>query len=207
MFRALLINVQRRPMLSVRYRICLLALLTMFLACGEGARPQDAVVERTEASKAAIEQRLIAELAPTEDRPGRQRNAIINRAIDQNYDVYAAPEGYFYEIIDSGSVSGFQTGDYVEAHYLGRFLDGTIFDSSKQRGQKLRFFIGELIPAWNLGIPRVKNGGTLRILAPSDLAYGENGLVAPDGDTLVPAHTVLEFLIEDIVAVAPPAGM
>lgn len=146
------------------------------------------------------------ELAPTDDRAGQQRNAIINRAIDQNYDVYAAPEGYFYEVLDSGKVVGFTEGDYVEAHYEGRFLDGRVFDSSRSRGQKLAFKIGDLIDAWNLGVQQVKNGGSIRILTPSSLAYGPDGLASPRGDTLVPAHAVLEFTIEEIEAVEPPDG-
>lgn len=145
-----------------------------------------------------IEARLITELAPSDDRSGRQRNAIINRAIDQNYDVYAAPEGYFYEIIEAGEYGNLVEGDIVTAHYQGRFLDGSVFDDSRKRGQALRFRLGDLIPAWNLALQRIKPGGAIRIITPSDLAYGADGLVGPRGDSLVPAHTVLEFVIDEI---------
>lgn len=140
----------------------------------------------------------MSELAPTDDRAGRQRNALINRAIDGLYDVRAAPEGYFYEILDPGQYNPLAPGDLVRAHYTGRFLDGTVFDDSRRRGQKLRFRIGDLIPAWNLALPRLRPGGSLRLLTPSALAYGAEGLVSPRGDTLVPAHAPLEFLIEDV---------
>lgn len=138
------------------------------------------------------------ELSPTDDRAGRERNAIINRAIDQNYDVVAAPEGYFYEILEPGDYQNLVEGDIVEVHYRGNFLDGSEFDNSRKRSKKLHFFVGGLIPAWNLGLTRIKPGGSIRILSPSALAYGADGLVSPRGDTLVPAHTVLEFVIEDI---------
>ncbi|TXF91363.1 hypothetical protein FUA23_01305 [Neolewinella aurantiaca] len=179
-----------------RYFITALFLLTIF-SCNSSSAPA-AAPEKDAATKSAIEERLILELAPTEDRAGRERNAIINRAIDQNYDVVAAPEGYFYEILAPGEYDNLVEGDIVSAHYIGNFLDGTEFDNSHKRGKPLRFFVGGLIPAWNLALTKVKPGGRIRILSPSALAYGGDGLVSPRGDTLVPAHTVLEFVIEDI---------
>ncbi len=189
------------------FRIWLCASFFLALGCGAGAEQSPTDAAKDEATRSAIEERLIMELAPTDDREGRQRNAIINRAIDGNFDVYAAPEGYFYEIIDSGSTVGFAEGDYVATHYRGSFLDGRVFDDSRRRGDKLSFRLGDLIPAWNLAIPRVKNGGSIRIFAPSELAYGADGLAGPRGDTLVPAHSVLEFVIQDVESVEPPDGM
>ena len=187
-----------------------LGLLGCCVACSDtSSSPPGAgeVPERGAAARSAIEERLITELAPTEDLPGKQRNAIINRAIDQNYDVYAAPEGYFYEVLTPGRTVGFAEGDYVEAHYTGKFLDGRVFDSSHRRDKKLAFRVGDLIPAWNLGVQRIKSGGSIRLLTPSDLAYGKDGLVGPRGDTLVPANTVLEFLLEDVEVGESPYGM
>ncbi|WP_420459392.1 FKBP-type peptidyl-prolyl cis-trans isomerase [Neolewinella sp.] len=175
----------------------LIALLISSCTCGRAPEPtQDA--ERPAEVRGAIEERLITELSPSDDLAGRQRNAIINRAIDRNYDVYAAPEGYFYEVLDTGRYNALVEGDIVSVHYVGTFLDGTEFDNSFRRGTPLRFRVGDLIPAWNLALQRVRPGARLRILTPSSLAYGEEGLVAPNGDTLVPANTSLEFLIEEI---------
>ena len=174
----------------------LLLVVCICAACGssESAEPTD----RAPDERSAIEERLILELSPSDDLAGRQRNAIINRAIDQNYDVYAAPEGYFYEVLDTGQYLPLVEGDIVSVHYTGRFLDGEEFDSSRRRGDPLRFRVGDLIPAWNLALQRVRPGARLRILSPSSLAYGPEGLVSPRGDTLVPADVPLEFLIEDI---------
>ncbi|PPK88613.1 FKBP-type peptidyl-prolyl isomerase-like protein [Neolewinella xylanilytica] len=172
-------------------------LILWLSSCGPSTPPDDDS-DRAPAERSAIEERLITELSPTEDLAGRQRNAIINRAIDRHYDVYVAPEGYFYEVLDSGNYNPLASGDIVSAHYTGWFLDGTQFDGSRRRGEPLRFRIGDLIPAWNLALPRVRPGARLRILTPSSLAYGTEGLVAPDGDTLVPANEPLEFLIEEI---------
>jgi len=166
-------------------KIILLALTILTLtACSDSSSAPASAPEKDAAVKSAIEERLIMELAPTDDRPGRERNAIINRAIDQNYDVIAAPEGYFYEILEPGEYDNLIEGDIVEAHYRGNFLNGTEFDNSRERHKKLRFYVGGLIPAWNLGLTRVKPGGSIRILTPSALAYGADGLVGARGDTL-----------------------
>ncbi|WP_116106707.1 FKBP-type peptidyl-prolyl cis-trans isomerase [Lewinella sp. IMCC34191] len=188
-------------MFSLDYIVCfargsLFLLPFLVLACGEADTREEP--ERAAEERSAIEERLITELSPVDDLAGRQRNAIINRAIDRNYDVYAAPEGYFYEVVDSGEYSYLAEGDILTVHYSGRFLDGTEFDSSQRRGDPLRFRLGDLIPAWNLALRRVRPGARLRILTPSSLAYGAEGLVSPRGDTLVPADEPLEFLIEDI---------
>jgi FKBP-type peptidyl-prolyl cis-trans isomerase len=169
-----------------------------FFACSNSSPAPAAPPEKDAVTKSAIEDRLISELSPSSDRAGKERNAIINRAIDQNYDVYAAPEGYFYEILDPGEFTPLLTGDIVSAHYRGLFLDGTEFDNSRNRGTPLQFYVGGLIEAWNLALLRAKPGGSIRILSPSALAYGPEGLVGPRGDTLVPAHSVLEFVIDDI---------
>lgn len=178
---------------------CLLGLLLLACsACSNSSSAPAAAPEKDAATKSAIEERLISELSPSSDRAGKERNAIINRAIDQNYDVYAAPEGYFYEILDPGEFTPLLTGDIVSAHYQGSFLDGTEFDNSRKRNAPLQFHVGGLIDAWNLALLRAKPGGSIRILTPSALAYGADGLVGPRGDTLVPAHTVLEFVIDAI---------
>ena len=174
----------------------LLLLACICGACGSSDTTEE--MERDPAERSAIEERLITELSPSDDLAGRQRNAMINRAIDQNYDVHAAPEGYFYEVLDTGEYLPLVEGDIVSVHYTGRFLDGEEFDSSRRRGDPLRFRVGDLIPAWNLALQRVRPGARLRILSPSSLAYGPEGLVGPRGDTLVPADEPLEFLIEDI---------
>ena len=182
--------------------VLLLVLAFALPACSDPS-PAPAAAPQNAELREAIESRLMGELRPATDRAGRERNAIINRAIDQLYDLRAAPEGYFYELLAPGEYTTLTPGDIVEAHYAGRFLDGTEFDNSRKRGKKLRFYVGGLIEAWNLGLRRVKPGGAIRILTPSSLAYGADGLTGARGDTLVPAHTVLEFVIEDIEVMEP----
>lgn len=149
--------------------------------------------------RAAIEARLINELSPDDDRAGRQRNAIINYAIDELWDLRAAPEGYFYEILDPGNDAPAMMWDAVKIHYQGRFLDsGEVFDNSRSRGEKLAFKVGQMIPAWNAALQKIGPGGRMRLIVPSELAYGADGLVGAKGDTIVGAHRALIFELDGL---------
>ena len=70
-----------------------------------------------------------------------------------------------------------ERGDRVAVHYEGALLDGTLFDSSVQRGQPIEFLLGEgqVIPGWDEGIALLSVGDKARLLIPSDLAYGSRG--------------------------------
>lgn len=182
---------------SMRYTFFLLALAAFLTSCG-GEQPAANAEPIPAERRAAIEARLIGELSPSDDLAGRERNDMINFAIDEMWDVQPAPEGYFYEIVDEGEGEPLMEGDLVSLHYAGRFLDKSTFDDSRQRGKPLEFYVGQMISAWNLALPRIKPGGRLRLLVPSALGYGPAGLVNARGDTLVGAYRVLAFEIESI---------
>lgn len=77
--------------------------------------------------------------------------------------------------------------DTVEVHYHGTLTDGTVFDSSVDRGQKITFPLNRVIKGWTEGLQLVKTGGKVRLVIPSELAYGDNGAPPkiPGGATLV----------------------
>lgn len=77
--------------------------------------------------------------------------------------------------------------DTVEVHYHGTLTDGTVFDSSVDRGQKITFPLNRVIKGWTEGLQQVKEGGKVRLVIPSELAYGDNGAPPkiPGGATLV----------------------
>jgi len=77
--------------------------------------------------------------------------------------------------------------DTVEVHYHGTLTDGTVFDSSVDRGQKITFPLNRVIKGWTEGLQQVKTGGKVRLVIPSELAYGDNGAPPkiPGGATLV----------------------
>lgn len=76
--------------------------------------------------------------------------------------------------------------DTVTVHYEGKLIDGTVFDSSYERGEPATFPLGGLIPAWQMAIPQMGVGDVIEIAAPADLAYGPRGKgPIPGGATLI----------------------
>ena len=65
--------------------------------------------------------------------------------------------------------------DVVTVHYTGRLIDGTVFDSSVERGEPATFAVGQVIPGWVEGLQLMSEGSAYRLFIPSELAYGEHG--------------------------------
>ena len=74
----------------------------------------------------------------------------------------------------------------VKVHYEGKLTDGTVFDSSIQRGQPVEFPLKGVIPCWTQGVAKMKVGEKARLTCPSDTAYGDQGQgPIPPGATLI----------------------
>ena len=82
-------------------------------------------------------------------------------------------------------------GATVDVHYKGTLMDGTVFDSSYDRGESINFPLGNLIQGWQEGIPGMKVGGKRKLTIPYAKAYGERG--APGA---IPPRSDLIFEIE-----------
>jgi FKBP-type peptidyl-prolyl cis-trans isomerase FkpA len=65
--------------------------------------------------------------------------------------------------------------DTVKVHYHGTLRDGTVFDSSVDRGEPISFALNGVIPCWTEGLQMMKVGGKARLICPSDIAYGDRG--------------------------------
>jgi FKBP-type peptidyl-prolyl cis-trans isomerase FkpA/FKBP-type peptidyl-prolyl cis-trans isomerase FklB len=65
--------------------------------------------------------------------------------------------------------------DKVKVNYEGKLTDGTIFDSSIQRGQPATFPLNGVIPCWTEGVQLMKVGGKSKLVCPADIAYGDRG--------------------------------
>ncbi|RMH20498.1 MAG: FKBP-type peptidyl-prolyl cis-trans isomerase [Acidobacteria bacterium] len=77
--------------------------------------------------------------------------------------------------------------DKVKVHYHGTLRDGTVFDSSVERGQPIELGLNQVIPCWTEGMQKMKVGGKAKLICPSDIAYGDQGRPPsiPGGATLV----------------------
>jgi len=75
----------------------------------------------------------------------------------------------------AGSGASPKSSDTVKVHYHGTLLDGTVFDSSVQRGQPATFPLTGVIKCWTEGVQEIKVGGKSRLVCPADIAYGDRG--------------------------------
>ena len=81
--------------------------------------------------------------------------------------------------------------DTVKVHYRGTLLDGKEFDSSYKRGEPTSFPLNRVIPCWTEGVQTMKPGGKVKLVCPSNLAYGARGVPG-----LIPADSTLVFEVE-----------
>jgi FKBP-type peptidyl-prolyl cis-trans isomerase FkpA len=89
-----------------------------------------------------------------------------------------------------------KASDTVKVHYQGTLVDGTVFDSSIQRGQPATFPLGNVIKCWTEGVQEIKVGGKARLVCPADIAYGDRGsppAIKP-GATLIFEVELLEIV-------------
>ena len=95
--------------------------------------------------------------------------------------------GLAYKILEPGVGEKPNDESTVEVHYHGTLLDGTVFDSSKERGKPVEFPLNRVIKGWQEGLKLVAPGGKIKLVIPGDLAYGDQGAPPkiPGGATLV----------------------
>jgi len=83
--------------------------------------------------------------------------------------------GLVYQEIKAGSGDAPKATDKVKVHYQGTLTDGTVFDSSVQRGEPVTFPLNGVIKCWTEGVQKMKVGGKSKLICPSDIAYGDRG--------------------------------
>lgn len=90
-------------------------------------------------------------------------------------EVTTLPSGLQYEILKKGDGKIPQITDQVKCHYHGTLIDGTVFDSSVERGTPATFGVNQVIQGWVEALQLMPVGSKWRLYIPSDLAYGERG--------------------------------
>ncbi|MBJ59294.1 MAG: peptidylprolyl isomerase [Flavobacteriales bacterium] len=101
--------------------------------------------------------------------------------------VTTTASGLQYEVLTNGTGSTPVETDQVTVHYHGTLVDGTVFDSSIERGQPATFPVNGVIPGWVEALQLMNVGSKYKLYIPSDLAYGERGaggLIGPN-ETLI----------------------
>lgn len=105
--------------------------------------------------------------------------------------VVTLPSGLQYQVLQQGNGAKPTASDQVKCHYHGTLINGTVFDSSVQRGEPAVFGVSQVIPGWVEALQLMEVGSKWRLFIPSDLAYGENGA----GEAIEP-NSALVFDVE-----------
>ena len=107
-----------------------------------------------------------------------------------NEDVVTTKSGLQYTIITEGKGAKPVMYDKVKVHYTGTFLDGTVFDSSVERGEPAEFYVGGVIEGWNEALQLMPVGSKWKLFIPQELAYGA------EGRPQIKPYTMLIFEVE-----------
>lgn len=105
--------------------------------------------------------------------------------------VTVLPSGLQYEVVREGTGRKPKATDSVKCHYEGTLVDGTVFDSSRRRGEPAVFPLNGVIRGWTEGLQLMQEGAVYRFFIPYNLAYGENGAEAS-----IPPYAALVFEVE-----------
>jgi FKBP-type peptidyl-prolyl cis-trans isomerase len=107
-------------------------------------------------------------------------------------DMITTASGLKYQVLKQGSGTIHpKATDTVNVHYHGTLLNGTVFDSSVERGEPISFPLNRVIPGWTEGVQLMKVGDKFKFEIPANLAYGESS-----PSPKIPANSTLVFEVE-----------
>ncbi|EIK53568.1 MAG: FKBP-type peptidyl-prolyl cis-trans isomerase [Pseudomonadaceae bacterium] len=141
------------------------------------------------ASFAVIRERMQAEAQQKAEAAAAQGRAFLDENARRE-GVTVLASGLQYEVLATGEGARPTREDSVRTHYHGTLIDGSVFDSSYERGQPAEFPVGGVIAGWTEALQLMNAGSKWRLYVPSELAYGEQGVGS------IPPHSVLVFDVE-----------
>lgn len=155
----------------------------------EGAQPKMSYDE----AKAEI--KSFFEVMEAEQRAAAAKMGEVNEAAGKKFleengkrvEVKTTASGLQYEVLSEGTGKQPVASDSVTVHYTGKLIDGTVFDSSVERGAPATFGVTQVIPGWVEALQMMKEGAKWRLFIPSNLAYGPNGA----GNVIGPNSTLI----------------
>lgn len=159
------------------------------LRAGFNAEPSPVTPEELNASFAVIREKMEAEAAiKAEQAAAAGLEFLAENAKKEG--VITLASGLQYEILTEGDGAQPTRESNVRTHYHGTLIDGSVFDSSYQRGQPAEFPVSGVIAGWTEALQLMKAGSKWRLYVPSELAYGAQGVGS------IPAHSTLIFDVE-----------
>ena len=168
-------------------------------AVAQGDQIETVTIERVGAPAEAFDapQAFQQFLADKEKREAEQREAQAKALKELTEGMEQTASGLFYQINQSKGGQKPAKGSKVSVHYRGLLTDGTVFDSSYQRGTPIDFALGmgQVIPGWDEGIGLLGKGDQAKLVIPSQLAYGSQGAggVIPPDATLIFEVELVDF--------------
>ena len=108
----------------------------------------------------------------------------------QEEDAVQTASGLVFKELTAGTGVSPQATDRVKVHYQGSLIDGTVFDSSVERGEPVTFALNQVVTGWAEGLQMMKVGGKAKLTIPPELAYG------PGGREGIPPNATLIFEVE-----------
>lgn len=155
----------------------------------EGAAPKMTYDEAKKEIKEFFE-KMEAEQRAAAEKMGEVNAAAGKSFLDENgkrVEVKTTASGLQYEVLKEGTGKMPSASDRVTVHYTGKLIDGTVFDSSVERGEPATFGVTQVIPGWVEALQLMKEGAKWRLFIPSNLAYGPNGA----GNVIGPNATLI----------------
>jgi len=154
-----------------------------------GGQPSRVSQEEMAASFKVIREIMQAEAAAkAEAAAGAGKEYLAENAKREG--VTTLDSGLQFEVITAGEGAQPTRASNVRTHYHGMLIDGTVFDSSYDRGEPAEFPVGGVIAGWTEALQLMKAGSKWRLHVPSELAYGAQGVGS------IPPHSVLVFDVE-----------
>ncbi|MEM6916565.1 MAG: FKBP-type peptidyl-prolyl cis-trans isomerase, partial [Verrucomicrobiota bacterium] len=124
------------------------------------------------------EEEISAAFEESQEMVEKAKAAVGQEFLDENAKkegVEITESGLQYEVLEEGDGPKPSATDNVTVHYHGTLIDGTVFDSSVDRGSPASFPLNRVIPGWTEGVQLMPVGSKFRFTIPYDLAYGERG--------------------------------
>ena len=159
--------------------------------------------EKAEDDQSKPEKARSAQAVPSSSSSGGDdgkvgRRVVSKRVLRDKPKVITTESGLRYEILTEGEGDSPGPSSRVKVHYSGTLADGTVFDSSRERGQPAVFGLNQVIKGWTEGLQLMKPGALYRFVIPSDLAYGDSG-----AGSAIPAGATLTFEVE-LISIEKP---